>query len=420
MLLFLIYIVFFLIFIKLYNIKNYISPVFIFISFQIILFIGSIQYIDINLKPDRISVIISFAVLIFIVIGSFILKSIVKKSLVTKENNIDEKEMFIENGKFFNLILYILLGFSTIISFIYFQAIGYNLFLEQVISSNGVNDVATKRLNAYSGNSYFAPGYVNLFKNTLLPLIVGFIGLRYYFLKNKKDLFTFILFLPLSLIFILGTGQRGAFVIASLMILLFITLSVNKKVMKKMIFVIAAFVLSIFSFATFFLDRGNEKNLFGAIEGLFFRIFDANQETAVIGFRYIYTTKEIQYGQEWLMMFAGLLPGIRIDVSIANEIFEILYGSTRGTAPLSNWGSFYYNFGLIGCCVGALFIGFSLEYLYFRYKNKQKSLFRNLYYAALFIILGSWIAGDPTTLFNTGLPMIIITILLHKFLYRPK
>ena len=63
-----------------------------------------------------------------------------------------------------------------------------------------------------------------------------------------------------------------------------------------------------------------------------------------------YTYKQpTQDGADWKSSLLGILPGAGdAKVGLAHQVFAMVYGTPRGTAPPSIWGSVYYNFGWPG------------------------------------------------------------------------
>src|SRR5699024_10242802 len=122
---------------------------------------------------------------------------------------------------------------------------------------------------------------------------------------------------------------------------------------RVMLFGIVAF-LSVIIVTTFALGRAALQDgasvfshITSALNQFALRISTANQSSGVIGFRHIYDLGPLNDGSEWAQSLAGILPGQR-GSTLQNEIFEIRYGSDRGTSPPSIWGSIFYNFGPIG------------------------------------------------------------------------
>ncbi|RGE19786.1 oligosaccharide repeat unit polymerase [Leucobacter sp. wl10] len=305
-----------------------------------------------------------------------------------------------------------LLLLSIAVCVLYYSAIGYIAFFEslQSIEGGGDEDIADLRIQSYSGSRYLFPGYVNQFKNSLLPaLVMVIIIAAFRFRARGRHLLTIAL-VPMTLVFLLGTGQRAPFVRA----LIFITITfylIAPKKMKKYAPRIVLAGLPLFFLTTVATGRAARElaeadGLFGTTQVLFeqllFRIFGSSQLGSVVGFRWAYS-QNIPAGSEWAQSILGLLPG-QAGSDTANQIFALLYGSTRGTAPLSLWGSAYYNFGMGGSLLLAFFLGLLLCALSQKaLMFKKMSVIQATGVAGVSMASGLWISDGPTTPLNAGL-----------------
>src|SRR5699024_6585743 len=136
------------------------------------------------------------------------------------------------------------------------------------------------------------------------------------------------------------------------------------------------------------------------------RIFESNQGASVAAFRYV-DGMDIQWGGEWLQSIIGLLPGVA-GSSLSGEVFAMIYGSDRGTAPPSIWTSIYHNFGFIGAVIGAILLGI----IYFLvskkiYLTRSLNTLMAVGMAGVTTLMATWIAGAPDYLLNTGLAVFI-------------
>jgi hypothetical protein len=110
---------------------------------------------------------------------------------------------------------------------------------------------------------------------------------------------------------------------------------------------------------------------------------------------------------EWLRGIVGLVPGVP-GSDLSNQIYAQMFGTTRGTAPLSLWGSAYYNFGVVGtlllaCIIAALLHALTLRAARLEHANSLELMGM----AGVFTVLGSWVVDGPTYLFNVGLVVFI-------------
>ncbi len=396
--------------------KRIISPLLIFIISQTILFYGTIRLVDLNVEADKIHLLIMLYSLIVMVCCDFIFGIIFnlnKKSVIIEEHDFNKIDW---NFYLFKIIF--LSVFSIFICGIYFYRVGYNVFIVAIKSlfsdSISNSNIVEMRLNSYSAGRYLGAGYVYQFRNIILPLItiaIYYLSLNY---KNKSLKIYSIITLPLCIVFSLGTGQRGGFVMCLLMMLLstFFIKSIDLKTVVK--FFIIFFIL--FSIISIALGRTSVPTdasfidiIWASFNEIIKRVTRDNQGPGVVGFRYIYNYTEIQYGRDWFNMLKDILPGRNNYTPMATRIFALMHGgSTRGTSPPSIWGSVWYNWGPIGILIMPVIIGFAYSYIYNVFVSRKSSIFRVICFSSMFVILGFWIADGPFTLINSGLVTIII------------
>lgn len=306
---------------------------------------------------------------------------------------------------------------SVTATIIYFQLVGYNVFLYALSSGISGDEIKGLRLSSYSGDTYYAPGYFNQFKNILLPcafLSLSFYTLSFNFNKVAKWLIIVMASLPV-VIGLLGTGQRAFFVSFVIVAIIFIGLSsFGKATIKPRSFLIlSTSFFIIFSASSFFLGRSENFTFIESLSALLVRIFNDNQESAVFGFRYIYS-RPVQYGFEWMVDLIGILPNYR-GSDLANIVHEIMFGTDRGTAPVSVWGSIYYNFGWPGLIILPIIIAYIYTAITAGYlKRRNRTPFSVSGYAYLFFVLGSWIASGPMQLINNGAVTVIVLLYIIK------
>lgn len=305
-----------------------------------------------------------------------------------------------------------LLLLSIGICILYYASIGYIAFFESIqsIVGGGQEDIADLRIQSYSGSRYLFPGYVNQFKNSLLPALVMVVGVAAFHFRSRGRHMLMLLLVPLTLVFVLGTGQRAPFVRA----LIFVTIAfylIAPKNMKRYAPRIALVGLPLFFVATFATGRAGQQiaaaeSPFGIVQVFFeqlaFRIFGSSQLGSVVGFRWAYD-QSIPTGSEWSQAIVGLLPG-ETGPDTANQIFALLYGSTRGTSPLSLWGSSYYNFGMEGSLLIAFFLAILICVISMKaLKVTHTNVIQATGVAGVSMTFGLWISDGPTTPLNAGL-----------------
>lgn len=298
------------------------------------------------------------------------------------------------------------------ITLAYYQAVGYSALvqgLKSSLSGGETIDVTELRLDSYSGAKYLYPGYVNQFKNVILPAL-AVVVMTYWVRSGKRHRLLSLGLVGLSAFALLGTGQRGAFVFAVAAVITYLYLLDRRRFRRRAVAVVLAFFIPVIGFATAVQGRGVEhvtnggpvQTLETGLTQFQSRVLRANQESALGGWRYI-AEQPVQDGAEWAQAFAGVLPGNR-GSDLPNRIHEALYGSYRGTAPPSIWGSIYHNFGWPGVLVApallALLIG---KLTRAGMRAKPRNTLEVMGIAGAFTIVGFWASDTPLYLLNFGL-----------------
>lgn len=304
------------------------------------------------------------------------------------------------------------IAIAVIITLAYYSALGYVVLFDSLdsLATGGEEDLTALRLEAYAGERYLYPGYVNQFKNVLLPALTSLVVL-YAFDKNKVRASPYVWpLMAVATVGILGTGQRGAFVQFLIVLLVFITFALPAR-RRQFIAWLLALGLPLFMLSTFASGRARQELAAAAdpisqvlvlLGQTLFRITGSNQEASVAAFRYVYE-RPLQAGADWLASLLGLLPG-NSGTNLDNLIFAELYGSSRGNAPPSVWGSAYYNFGFAGPLLIAAILAVSVFALS-RVLNRStaRNTMEILGLAGTAATLATWVAGTPTYLFNSGI-----------------
>lgn len=304
-----------------------------------------------------------------------------------------------------------LFGLSVVITVAYFQAVGYNVLAIglQGLATGTTNDYTTLRVESYSSSRYLFPGYVNQFKNTILPALAivfmhSLFSLRHRWRRPITG------FLVVCCIFaLLGTGQRGAFVIFGFTVLVFLR-HLDRKGFGRRAPLLAVGLVPLLVVVTLLLGRSSESmeaasGPIGKVGVVFKelgkRFFYDNQFSGYAALEYL-QTQPTQWGHEWLQAVAGLLPS-NPGSSLARDVFAFLYQSDRGTAPISMWGSVYYNWEWLGLVTFPVILALLFDKLTRLQHSKKRVNSLELVSAAGFAaVAGNWIAGGPEQLLNAG------------------
>jgi oligosaccharide repeat unit polymerase len=350
-----------------------------------------------------------FAHLTFIVTAataasSVRLSQVFRKFSLKGDDSPDEKEIF---------ICFIVFLFSVLVTIVYYYLVGYNmivLFMEGGLSDN----YSDLRLAMYSGDEYFAPGYVNQFKNVLLPLSAVIIGLRLWE-RRRMDMFVpFIaVAIPGVIIALGGTGQRAylIYTLSALAFGYFLHMSGRPSRVKWRPIVIASIPLVVL-FVGLTAVYSESTGISDILDSTFSRFTRIQQEGGLFAFQYVYRLP-IAWFSEWWENIRGLAPGIE-GSPIAHDVHAMLYGTDRGTVPLTSIGSAYYNGGVIGVMLLFVILGVSYVLMYYRYLSGSRSYTRSFSYGFAFFYLSINVTDAPTVLLENG----VLTVLLFIALLR--
>ncbi|WP_082517592.1 oligosaccharide repeat unit polymerase [Variovorax sp. Root318D1] len=391
-------------------------PVKLFIFFNGVMGLGILFALDFNDPAD-----IAHGAIVLVSALVYGLSSIYFSSRFSLSRNwhrfFSEVDIGQRKGDFYlSIALYAISGVAVCL---YFYLVGYNVILTSLTSSLSASDVKDLRLASYAGDDYYAPGYFNQFKNILFP--IAFLALSFNLkkrIKSRKIFVPVVIVLMAPVILgLMGTGQRAflvGFVIVS-MVFLAIASSRRFVIKRAALVAIALVFVFLFSISSYLLGRSEDFSIGSSLEALAVRLFSDNQISALVGFRYIYE-QAVQFGGEWLTDILGILPGEYKGSDLANRVHALLYGSDRGTSPVSLWGSVYYNWGWFGIFLFPPVLSFAYCIISKRFlKRTNHTSLEIAGYAFLFYILGAWIASGPMQLVNNGLVACVLLIFGLRF-----
>lgn len=397
----------------------------IFILGQLLMFFGAYPLLDPSLEADVVHAMTMLGVLVAFFFGAFAAEIV---SPIRGGGAWWAQETDTAEEPLFRYVAFFLIASCLVVSTLYYRAVGTNIFADSLMSflrtGRGMENALEVRELFYAGPTYLAPGYVNQFKNIIFPTLTVYFLLRYELVRESRDAWIGFGMMPFAVASLLGTGQRGAFVDAVIMAFLAAMAVLPARRRRRYGTAFAIGGLFLFSLATYFLGRGTSTGgpaERGRIASTLLEVWErgiwGNQLTSVVGFRYVYSLPSVN-GWDWWQDAMQLLPKnlfpSKTGTTLPLDIFEILYGGRSGTAPPSLWGSTWYNFGLIGTLLVALFLGFTYQRLYARLLRGPKRLSRLIVYSGIVVTLGTWLVGGPGTLFNRGLiTLVLLQVILH-------
>jgi oligosaccharide repeat unit polymerase len=312
------------------------------------------------------------------------------------------------------LLCVLLLLISAAVTIAYYYALGYNVLVQILEGNVSYSNYSDLRLDAYSGDEYFAPGYVNQFKNVLLPLTALILGLRLFEKRQYGLLRIYIpVAVPLLLIALAGTGQRAfiIYTIAASAFGYFLHLTGFGRSVKWRYIVLGGLILVpvFLGMTAIYLDTASLSEMVGTAIS---RFTSVQQEGGLFGFQYIYQLP-ITWFHEWWLNLVGILPGVA-GSTIDHDIHAALYGSERGTVPLTTVGSAYYNAGLLGVIILFSVLGVFYTLIYVRYLRGPRTYTRSYAYGFIFFYLSIYVADSPTILLDNG----VLTCVIFLWLLR--
>ena len=393
-------------------IKKYkLSPVSIFLLMQMSFFYGICMH-DLGQTPTIVKLeTIYVAANACFIFGTMVSRLFGKKKKTPLSLTFDD----VEENETQKLVLWAIAIVSIIVCSYLFLKGGTNVFILALESfMSGSNDVYQDERAEFRGVSGL--GYIYQFRVILFPLIATYFAIVSK--KKRNKILSFVL-LALMILFILGTGQRNAFVFYCLIVVLLtahLKKTYNVQVLTKaqMIFWggLAALFMIVLTIANGRVDEGSDNIVVGAIESFLDRLFFVNQGSAITAFRYI-DSQDTVWGYDWMQMLKQALPGESNYLPVDNIAYYMDYGTYKGTNPPCLWGSAWYNFNYIGVTVFPFILGVLYHNVYKNYiKREGKSRLYIAVYVALSVYLGIWSYGTPMTLINNG----VITVLILRWL----
>lgn len=312
----------------------------------------------------------------------------------------------------------LLLLFSVAVTTLYFYLVGYNLFL--LLLQGLVPDYSAMRLFTYSGDRYFAPGYVNQFKNTLYPIVAVAVVIWLHRHRSVIRWPVTVAAVGFGLVGLLGTGQRVYILMAvcsTLYGVYLLYIGRTSGVSGRLAAVLLVPTIAVYGFMTIAYKQLDGAGAEAVLTELAERMFLIQQEGGLVGFRYVAERGPV-WLEEWVKGWVGILPG-REGSMIAHVIHGEIYGTTQGTVPLTAVGSAFHNGGLLLVCVLFSGLGAVYSYLYHRYLTGPRTVFRAMGYGALFFYLATYVVGPPESLVDSGVLAVLVLLLLRRLRWSP-
>ena len=345
------------------------------------------------------------------ILGTLLSGALGKRKAVTLADSFTDKE----DSDLQRFMIWFIAIVSVAICAYLFISSGVNVFVESIKSFiSGTNENLQGDRTEFRNVS--GMGYIYQFRVILLPLLATYLAL---FSKKKLAKLITVPLMVLMVIFVLGTGQRNAFVFYCLIVVLALyhfrreyEIELLTKSQLVALGSVALLFLVALTISNGRVSDDSDNMIVGALESLYDRVFSVNQGSAITAFRYI-DSQETVWGYDWWEMLKQALPGESDYLPVDNIAYYMDYGTYKGTNPPCLWGSAWYNFSYIGVTFFPFIMGVIYHNIYKHYTEKEnKGRMYVLLYVALCVYLGIWSYGTPMTLINNG----VITVLLLRFI----
>ena len=386
------------------------SPVFWFPVALTVMALGTIVLIDPRNNVDLLYIFLHFVAMISFVVPAFLY---LQKCGIGNDLNRYKALPSTISGQRARTVVLGIFALCILITIIYYIAVGYNMMFLLLSDSVG-SDYSDLRIASYSGDEYFAPGYVNQFKNILLPISTVCIAVWIHESRNKLLFYGFLaMAIPFVVIALAGTGQRAFLVYtAAALSFGFILHNIGRRIRINPAIMALIFgpILILFGIMTipYYGRQGGDLGSLAA--DILSRFTSIQQDAALVGFHYVYTL-DVVWFRDWAQALIGIIPG-QEGSRIAHEVHAIMYGSDRGTAPLSNVGSAYHNGGIVTVILLHAVMGWSYAGIYRRFLVGPRTIIRSISYGFIFFYLTIFIGESPASLIDNG----VLTAALFLFL----
>lgn len=278
------------------------------------------------------------------------------------------------------LLLLLMTGLALLVGVLFAQRIGYNTFTESLVQYLGAGTVNQEvfsdlRANATRGE-YAAAGYASQFTAFLLPAIAL---LLYVIGKQRSTTLPRVVAVFLALVdvyFVTVVGGRQFLIGAVAMVALLLlgpTSPLPASMRKRGVAAATVVVLGLglYGFTSVLQGRTEDDSLVSiatqSSQGLYDRLggdYSARQIEAIV----LLEPESPVFGAHWWEQLAAVAPGgsdqLTFDARLHGRLFG---GNTRGNLPLDPWGSYYYNFGVVGLLAVPFGAGFLLQLVTVRY-----------------------------------------------------
>tara|TARA_Y100001935_G_C17297690_1_gene507158 strand:+ start:271 stop:1635 length:1365 start_codon:yes stop_codon:yes gene_type:complete len=362
---------------------------------------------------------------IFLILGTIFASSIFRFDFkIATENLANFEWQHKPSSSEIPFILFMAL-ISALATFYFFSLIGAVIPIEAAINLAQGADIgdsgksaieARKSIHYGASGEYYGAGYFSQFTNTILPLSCLLLIFAYRISSNRLYLILFIIFMPIAVLAMTGTGRRGViagFIFFIIMWSRWKTLSeFRPSGLTRTSIIVFGVILVGFLTTVIARDIVSENPIINSLYGFLFifdRVFISPSAQELETFEIFLANSKSTNGAGWLVQLNDILPGHR--PSLANEIHALLGGNEFGNAGFGVYGEKYYNFGWMGILVSFIW-GFILYAFDSKILSTKKKGFIWIVLCYSAFCLG--MAASPIDLFNGGFITCFIYLLCFK------
>lgn len=268
--------------------------------------------------------------------------------------------------------VWFMVSISLVVGIIFYRSIGYNTLLSQIevlVSGSSVDagEFSSKR-GAVLSEGYRAAGFAVQFVSIILPTLIAYIWVEGKLTKSSGLKFLATGLLLVDIYFVTVQGGRTYILAVVLLLILLVAhptspLPAQFRIRRSIsLGLLIAFVAS-FSLVTALQGRtsnadSDEGAAATALVGIWDRVGGDYSRTQMVALAALEPEVPAHGGQWWSQLKIALPGAPEGGEPFDVRVYRIIYGTDNGNNPLDPWGSYYYNFGVIGLITIPFVLGF--------------------------------------------------------------
>ena len=366
---------------------------------------------------------------IFLILGTIFASSFFRFDFKIASSNLANLEWQQKSNSSETSFIILMALSSVLATFYFFSLIGTVIPIEAAMNLAQGADIgdsgklaieARKSVHYGAGGEYYGAGYFSQFTNTILPLSCLLLFFAYRRSRNRFYLILFIIYMPIAIVAMTGTGRRGViagFIFFIIMWSRWKSLSeFRPSALTRTSIIVFGIILVGFLTTIIAREVVSENPIVNSLYGFLFifdRVFISPSAQELETFEIFLANSKPTNGAGWMVQLNDILPGHR--PGLANEIHALLGGSEFGYAGFGMYGEKYYNFGWMGILVSFIW-GFILYTFDSKILSMKKKGF--IWIVLCYSAFCFGMAAAPIDLFNGGFITCFIYLLCFKIFNR--